>query len=64
MILFTYIFRNSYFKSLSIIYCALKYEYIKGINSLCWKEKDKYLVLTHIYGIQKNGTHEPSREWT
>ena len=23
------------------------------------KEKDKYHVLTHVYGIQKNGTDEP-----
>ena len=22
------------------------------------KEKDKYCILTHIYGIQKNGTEE------
>ena len=22
------------------------------------KEKDKYRILTHIYGIQKNGTEE------
>ena len=22
------------------------------------KEKDKYSILTHIYGIQKNGTEE------
>ena len=24
----------------------------------CQKEKDKYCVLMHIYGIQKNGTEE------
>ena len=23
------------------------------------KEKNKYLILTHIYGIEKNGTDEP-----
>ena len=23
------------------------------------KEKDKYYILTHIYGIQKDGTDEP-----
>ena len=23
------------------------------------KEKNKYCILTHIYGIQKNGTDEP-----
>ena len=28
------------------------------------KEKSKYPILMHIYGIQKNGTNEPSREWT
>ena len=36
------------------------------------KEKDKYCILTHIYGIQKNGTEEfiyraameKQREWT
>ena len=27
------------------------------------KEKYKYRILTHIYGIQKNGTDEP-KEWT
>ena len=24
------------------------------------KEKDKYCILTHIYGILKNGTNDPS----
>ena len=27
------------------------------------KGKNKYPILTHIYGIQKNGTDEP-KEWT
>ena len=27
-------------------------------SDLCEKEKDKYCVLMHIYGIQKNGTEE------
>ena len=26
------------------------------------KENNKYHILTHIYGIQKTGTDEPSRE--
>ena len=28
------------------------------------KEKNKHCILAHIYGIQKNDTDEPSREWT
>ena len=28
-------------------------------NEVSQKEKNKYRVLTHIYGIQKNGTEEP-----
>ena len=24
------------------------------------KEKDKYCLLTHVYGIQKDGTNEPT----
>ena len=28
------------------------------------KEKNKYHILTHTYGIQKKCTDEPSREWT
>ena len=28
------------------------------------KEKNKHCILTHIYGIQKDDTDEPSREWT
>ena len=28
-------------------------------NEVSQKEKNKYRVLTHIYGIQKNGTDEP-----
>ena len=28
------------------------------------KRKNKYRILAHIYGIQKNGTDEPSRERT
>ena len=27
-------------------------------NAVSQKEKDKYLILTHIYGIWKNGTEE------
>ena len=27
-------------------------------NEVGHKEKDKYCILTHIYGIQKNGTEE------
>ena len=27
-------------------------------NDVSQKEKDKYCMLTHIYGIQKNGTEE------
>ena len=27
-------------------------------SEVCQKEKDKYRTLTHIYGIQKNGTEE------
>ena len=27
-------------------------------NEVSQKEKDKYCILTHIYGIQKNGTEE------
>ena len=27
-------------------------------NDMSQKEKDKYCMLTHIYGIQKNGTEE------
>ena len=27
------------------------------------EEKSRYCILTHIYGIQKNGTDEP-KEWT
>ena len=28
------------------------------------KEKNQYGMLTHIYGIQKNGTDEPTRQQT
>ena len=28
-------------------------------NEISQKEKNKYHILTHIYGIQKNGTDEP-----
>ena len=28
-------------------------------NEVCQKEKNKYCILKHIYGIQKNGTDEP-----
>ena len=28
-------------------------------NEVSQKEKDKYRILTHICGIQKNGTDEP-----
>ena len=28
-------------------------------NDVSQKEKNKYHVLMHIYGIQKNGTNEP-----
>ena len=28
------------------------------------KEKNKYYILTHTHGIQKNGTDEPRRAWT
>ena len=27
-------------------------------SEISQKEKDKYCILTHIYGIQKNGTEE------
>ena len=27
-------------------------------SDMSQKEKDKYCMLTHIYGIQKNGTEE------
>ena len=27
-------------------------------NEVSQKEKDKYRILTHMYGIQKNGTEE------
>ena len=27
-------------------------------SEVCQKEKDKYHILTHIYGIEKNGTEE------
>ena len=28
-------------------------------SEMSQKEKDKYHILTHMYGIQKNGTDEP-----
>ena len=28
-------------------------------SEVCQKEKNKYHILTHIYGIQKDGTDEP-----
>ena len=28
-------------------------------SELSQKEKDKYCILTHVYGIQKDGTDEP-----
>ena len=33
-------------------------------NEVSQKEKNKYCILTHIYGIQESGTDEPSTEWT
>ena len=33
-------------------------------NEVSQKEKNKYCILTHIYGIQKNGTDEPRRKQT
>ena len=27
-------------------------------NEVCQKEKDKYHILTHIYGIKKDGTND------
>ena len=27
-------------------------------SEMCQKEKDKYHILTHVYGIKKNGTEE------
>ena len=31
-------------------------------SEISQKENNKYYILIHIYGIQKNGTDEPSRE--
>ena len=28
-------------------------------NEVIQKEKDKYCILMHVYGIQKDGTDEP-----
>ena len=33
-------------------------------SEISQKEENKYHTLMDIYGIQKNGTDEPSREWT
>ena len=30
-----------------------------GQSEVSQKEKNKYLILTHMYGIEKNGTDEP-----
>ena len=29
------------------------------VESVIQREKNKYHILTHIYGVQKNGTDEP-----
>ena len=58
-----YIYTMEYFSAIknafeSVLMRQMNLEPI--ISEVSQKEKDKYCILTHIYGIQKDGTNDPT----
>ena len=61
---YIYVFKMEYYSAIKsnkfepVVLKQMNLEPAIG-SEVSQKEKNKYCILTHIYGIQKNGTDEP-----